>query len=93
MHASMPFARSPAHAAQAGDPVGPVAFDRGAPLEREAKLGEERNGSVEVFHHDADVVHSRDRHDVIRTKYNNGPGPTEPDAMTSDERGRLTTNH
>jgi hypothetical protein len=34
------------------------------PLELEAKLGEERNGGIDVFHHDADVVHTLDRHDV-----------------------------
>jgi hypothetical protein len=36
----------------------------GAPLELEAKFGEELNGGVDVFYHDADVVHTLDRHDV-----------------------------
>jgi hypothetical protein len=47
---------------QPGDAIGPVALDRGAPLELETELAEERDGGVEVRHHDADVVHSRDGH-------------------------------
>src|SRR5437899_2257037 len=33
-------------------------------LELEAEFGEELNGGVDVFYHDADVVHTLDRHDV-----------------------------
>ena len=44
-------------AAKPGAPVGPVPFDRGTPLEFEAKLGEEPDGGIEVFDHDADVIH------------------------------------
>src|SRR5688572_8789150 len=53
-----------AHVAQSSDAICPVSFDRGAPLELEAKFGEELNGGVDVFYHDADVVHTLDRHDV-----------------------------
>src|SRR5260221_4281982 len=53
-----------AHVAQSSDAICPVSFDWGAPLELEAKFGEELNGGVDVFHHDADVVHTLDRHDV-----------------------------
>src|SRR5262245_39661590 len=53
-----------AHVAQSCDAICPVSFDSGAPLELEAKFGEELNGGVDVFYHDADVVHTLDRHDV-----------------------------
>src|SRR5438046_5808355 len=53
-----------AHVAQSSDAICPVSFDWGAPLELEAKFGEELNGGVDVFYHDADVVHTLDRHDV-----------------------------
>jgi hypothetical protein len=53
-----------AHVAQSSDAICPVTFDWGAPLELEAKVGEELNSGVEVFYHDADVVHSLDRHDA-----------------------------
>src|SRR5262249_6817434 len=53
-----------AHVAQSGDAICPVSFDWGAPLEFEAKFGEELNGSIDVFHHDADIIHTLDRHDV-----------------------------
>src|SRR5688500_9938033 len=53
-----------AHVAQSSDTICPVAFDWGAPLELEAKFAEELNGGVDVFYHDADVVHTLDRHDV-----------------------------
>src|SRR6185503_20100623 len=53
-----------AHVAQSSDAICPGSFDGGAPLELEAKLGEELNGGVDVFYHDADVVHTLDRHDV-----------------------------
>src|SRR5215210_3878363 len=52
------------HVPQSSDAICPVSFDWGAPLELEAKFGEERNGGVDVFYHDADVVHALDRHDV-----------------------------
>src|SRR6185503_2515733 len=53
-----------AHVVQSGDGICPVSFDWGAPLELETKLGEELNGGIDVFHHDADVVKTLDRHDV-----------------------------
>src|SRR5437764_11857124 len=34
------------------------------PSSLEAKFGEELNGGVDVFYHDADVVHTLDCHDV-----------------------------
>src|SRR5262249_50570924 len=64
-----------AHVAQSGDVIGPVSFHWGAPLELEAKFGEELNGGINVFHHDADVVHTLDRHDV--------PLPGEPTAPSA----------
>src|SRR5205823_4831930 len=53
-----------AHVAQSSDAICPASFDWGAPLELEAKFGEELNGGVDVFYHDADVVHTLDRHEV-----------------------------
>src|SRR6266542_1040576 len=53
-----------AHVVQSSDAICPVSFDWGAPLELETKFGEEPNGGINVFHHDADVVHTLDRHDV-----------------------------
>src|SRR5205809_1764004 len=53
-----------AHVAQSSDAICPVSFDWCAPLQLEAKFGEELNGGVDVFYHDADVVHTLDRHDV-----------------------------
>src|SRR5215207_4079671 len=53
-----------AHVAQSSDAICPVSFDWAAPLELEAKFGEELNGGVDVFYHDADVVHAPNRHDV-----------------------------
>jgi len=44
--------------AEAGDAPGPLAFDHGPSFERQAELGEERDGVVERFHDDADIVHS-----------------------------------
>jgi hypothetical protein len=35
-----------------------------APLELEAEFDEELNGGVDVFYHDADIVHTLDCHDV-----------------------------
>src|SRR5262245_32520778 len=52
-----------AHVAQPSDAICPVSFDWGAPLELEAKFGEELDGGIDVFHHDADIVHTLDRHD------------------------------
>src|SRR5438093_10864880 len=52
------------HVTQSGDAICPVSFDWGAPLEFEATFGEELNGGADVFYHDADVVHTLDRHDV-----------------------------
>src|SRR5438067_3836030 len=53
-----------AHVAQSSDAICPASFDWGAPLELEAKFGEELNGGIDVFYDDADVVHTLDRHDV-----------------------------
>jgi hypothetical protein len=47
-------------AAHSGDAAGPFAFDGHAAFERKAELGEELNGGIDVFHHDADVVHTLD---------------------------------
>src|SRR5205814_2526810 len=51
-------------AAHSGDAAGPFAFDRHAAFEGKAEFGKELNGGIDVFHHDADVVHTLDRHDV-----------------------------
>jgi hypothetical protein len=53
-----------AHVAQSGDAICPGSFDWGAPLEFEAKFGEELDGRIDVFDHDADVVHPFDCHQV-----------------------------
>jgi hypothetical protein len=53
-----------AHVAQSGDAICPVSFNCGTPFEIETKFGEELNGGIDVFHHDADVVHTHDCHDV-----------------------------
>ena len=42
---------------QAGDAARPLALDYALPDKLHAEFAEERNGSVEVFDHDADVVH------------------------------------
>src|SRR6266498_2877265 len=48
-----------------------IGFFTEFPLELEAKFGEEPNGGVDVFYHDADVVHTLDRHDVsLASNYN-----------------------
>jgi hypothetical protein len=44
--------------AQSGDAPGPFSFDRGSPFELQAKLGEKRDGLIDGFNHDADIVHS-----------------------------------
>src|SRR5207249_9988353 len=65
-----------AHVAQSSDAICPVSFDWGAPLELEAKFGEELNGGVDVFYHDADIVHTLDRHDVsLASNYRRQPRP------------------
>src|SRR6185436_19804791 len=51
-------------AAHSGDATGPFAFDGHSAFERKAELGEELNGGIDVFHHDADVVHTLDSQDV-----------------------------
>lgn len=55
--------------AQAGDATGPFAFDRGSPFERQAEFGEEGDGVVEGFHHDADVVHAQQ----LASSHDSGP--------------------
>ena len=40
--------------------------------------GEELNGGIDVFHHDADVVHTLDRHDVsVASELRSGFGLSE----------------
>jgi hypothetical protein len=51
-----------AHAAQSGDTLCPVSFDRGSTFELEAELGEKRDSGIEGLHHDAHVVHPLKRH-------------------------------
>ena len=43
---------------QSSDASGPLPFNHGSPLERQAKLSQESDGVIERFHHDADIVHS-----------------------------------
>src|SRR5437762_1296574 len=77
-----------AHLAQSSDAICPVSFDWGAPLELEAKFGEELNGGIDVFYHDADIVHTLDRHDASwrltvtlsgRGRAARAPGPLQCD--------------
>jgi hypothetical protein len=51
-------------AAHSDDTAGPFAFDGHAAFEGKAELNEELNGGINVFHHDADIVHTLDCHDV-----------------------------
>jgi hypothetical protein len=51
-----------AHSLQSSDPIRPTTPDGGAPLEFEAEFGEEIDGRIDVFHHDADVIQPLDRH-------------------------------
>src|SRR5690606_26584173 len=51
--------------AHSSDAICPFSFDRGAPLEVEAKLCEELNGGIDVFYHDTDVVHAFDGHNCL----------------------------
>jgi hypothetical protein len=51
-------------AAHSGDAAGPFAFDGHAAFKGKAEFGEELNGGIDVFHYDADVVHTLDCHDV-----------------------------
>jgi hypothetical protein len=44
--------------AQSGDAPCPFSLDRGSPFELQAKLVEKRDGLIEGFYHDADIVHS-----------------------------------
>src|SRR5262249_51337599 len=53
-----------AHIPQSSDAICPVSLDWGAPLELKAKFGKKLNGGINVFNHDADVVHTLHRHDV-----------------------------
>src|SRR5690606_34038466 len=45
-------------AAPAGDTAGPFAFDGHAAFEDKSEFGKEPDGGIDVFHHDADVVHT-----------------------------------
>jgi hypothetical protein len=69
-----------AHVAQSSDAICPVSFDWGAPLELEAKFGEELNGGIDVFYHDADVVHTLDRHDATMPPHTKAQLPAETKA-------------
>src|SRR5947209_12264091 len=51
--------------AQSSDALCPLAFYHGSPFELEAELSEKRDCGIEGFHHDADVVHSFQRHGSI----------------------------
>src|SRR5690349_6259206 len=42
---------------QSGDAPSPLSFDGGSSFEFQTKLLEERDGIIERFHHDTDVVH------------------------------------
>jgi hypothetical protein len=53
-----------AHVAQSSDAICPASFNWSTPFELETEFGEELNGDIDVFHHDADVVHTLDRHDA-----------------------------
>src|SRR5262245_33954258 len=78
-----------AHVAQSSDAICPVSFDWGAPLELEAKFREELDGGIDVFYHDADVVHALDRHHVSlasnargeRQPTGTGPGTAKKPAL------------
>lgn len=55
-----------AHAAQSGDAI---SFNRSTSFELETELSEERDGRIDVLHHDADVVHAHDGHDVRKRRW------------------------
>jgi hypothetical protein len=48
--------------AQSGDAPGPFSFDRSSPFELQAQLGEKRDGLIEGFYYDADIVHPLKTH-------------------------------
>lgn len=50
------------HVAKSGDSLGPLPLDRRPAFEFQTELVEELDGGIEIFHHDADVVHPLDRH-------------------------------
>src|SRR5713101_2804027 len=78
-----------AHVAQSSDAICPVSFDWGAPLKLETKFDEELNGSINVFHHDADVVHTLDRHDVsLASNDRRSAAGASPAARTRAGRAR-----
>src|SRR5690606_1173828 len=52
-----------------GDAPSPFSFDQRSPFQPKAKLGEELNGGIDVFHHDADVIHTTNRHAASLTSY------------------------
>src|SRR6187397_1606260 len=51
-------------AAHSGDAASPFVFDGHAAFEGKAEFSEELNGGIDVFHYDADVVHTLNCHDV-----------------------------
>src|SRR5262249_9778049 len=77
-----------AHVAQASDAICPGSLDWGAAFELETKFGKELDGGIEVCHHDADVVHALDRHDVfsqrgVRTHSGRTTTRQAPDAFVT----------
>jgi hypothetical protein len=46
------------------DAAGPLTLDARTALQGKSKLGEELNGGIKVLHHDANVIHTLDCHDV-----------------------------
>jgi hypothetical protein len=49
---------------QSGDAAGPFAFDVSTTFEGKPKFDEELNGGIKILHHDTNVVHALDCHDV-----------------------------
>jgi hypothetical protein len=80
-----------AHVVQSSDSVCPVSFDWRTPLELETKLGEECYGGIEVFHNDADVVHSFDGHAITAVWYGLGRDVPLPDYVAA-RRGCINLN-
>src|ERR1700752_1132953 len=72
MAISTRMSRSPGHA------LGPFSLHGSAPLQLETEFGEELDGGIEVFHHDADVVHAFDRHDVSLASNCHTPHASSP---------------
>ena len=67
------FSNAVHHAAMKG-----AKWAAGTARDPEAKFGEELDGGIDVFYHDADVVHTPDRHDVSLAFYVLGAQPRGP---------------